>query len=268
MNSILRGSEKEDKRKKYRRTFDCLQRYRTFLFVILNDRRTTYEMCPHVELNDRAALLFKAGKLEEAVVLLKESIRLRPNNSTSNGNLGETLFWLGRYEDSAAAFERAAALEPTNSLYHNAIGAVYAKLGRYADGIAAIERAIAIDRVGGYYHNLATLLVETGEAKRALPMFEKAVALEPTAPSFRNSLARVCLRLSKNVQAIAELEKSLEFDQNQANVRIGLARIYLKQGNREKALVHYQRLKESGSPLATELFAALSKDIVVRVPEQ
>ena len=221
-----------------------------------------------VELNDRAAVVFKEGKLEEAVGLLQESIRLQPKNSTSHGNLGEVFYWLGRYAESAAAFERAASLEPTKSLYHNALGVAYGKLGRPAEGIAAVEKAIAIDQVGVYYQNVGSLFLQSGDSKRALPYMEKAVALEPSDADLRYALGYGYARLSKNSQAIAELEKAVELDANHADARTVLAHLFIKEGDREKALEQYRWLESNKSPAAAELFAAISKGSVVRVPEK
>jgi tetratricopeptide (TPR) repeat protein len=60
-----------------------------------------------------AALLFAAGRLDEAVTALRAAVLLRPDYGEAHGALGVALNALGRHAEAVAALEEAVRLDPT-----------------------------------------------------------------------------------------------------------------------------------------------------------
>lgn len=221
-----------------------------------------------LQMNERAAVHFKAGQFEEAAVCLQEAIRLQPSYSTAYGNLGETLYRLGRLEEALAAFGRATFLEPANSLYHNNVGVILGELGRTADAIVAFERALKIDQVAPYYYNMGVMFVRMGDTEHGLPYLEKAAMIEPSNASLRLELGYAYVRLSKYARAISELKATVRLDPTNADARFVLAKLYLKQNMRQQAISEYTWLERAGSPLAEKIYAELLRGRVIRAPRK
>jgi len=64
--------------------------------------------------NNLAASLGQQGKLEEAVGVLRDAIRLAPTDSKAHANLGYTLELMGDARGALESYRKVQAMDPSN----------------------------------------------------------------------------------------------------------------------------------------------------------
>ena len=74
--------------------------------------------------------LIEAGKLDEALVAFKESLRLRPDDVQTNLSFGITKAKTKSYKEAFEAFKRAARLKPDSAEAHFRLGMTSQVLGK------------------------------------------------------------------------------------------------------------------------------------------
>lgn len=158
-------------------------------------------------------LAFKLGYMEEAAALHRRAIAAKPDIAEFHFNLGSTLGQLGRLEDAAAAYRKALALRSDfTPAYHN-LGNTLRALGCLPEAVESYRRELACrptaegerdlgialhdlqqldEAIAAYrrcltlpghridvYSNLANALMERGDARGALEVCERYLAVEP-----------------------------------------------------------------------------------------
>jgi len=139
-----------------------------------------------------SGLLFKSGKLREAVELLLEYIRRTP------------------YIDD----------------YYLSLGGILLRAGRKSYLLKTVEKLLAEnENVPPAYFYSASLLEQAGYRDRAVDLMEMAVNMDPTNPVYRRELGRLYDMSGKRKKAVEELRKSLELDPYQPQVKMALRRL-------------------------------------------
>jgi len=130
---------------------------------------------------DAAIELANQGSHEAAIQKYDEAIQVNPRVSVGYMNRGLVLFKLKRQHDALQDLNRTIELQPTLAIAYNNRGAILRSMGEQdaaaQDYLRAIELAgdAAVDAHG----NLATYYFETKQYQRAVPYYEKAIALQP-----------------------------------------------------------------------------------------
>jgi len=133
-----------------------------------------------------AALI--AGTREEADrarELLRRAIELNPSHAMALKWYGTLLSALGNIDEGVAYLERAAGVDPLSAIIQSNLGDALQAQGRFDDAARRYRRAIEIDPLmPGPYQDLAGLAADaTGDFVTAVPLTEKAKALDPGNPS-------------------------------------------------------------------------------------
>jgi Flp pilus assembly protein TadD len=136
------------------------------------------------------ASLVAAKRHEEAMVHLREAIRLAPDYDHAHNNLGVALGALGRPDEAEAAYRRALTLSPRYFEARFNLANAYAEAGRTPEAVAAYREALAVkpDAAAAHY-NLARSLAALGRTGESLQHYREALRLDPEAPDVLNNLA-------------------------------------------------------------------------------
>lgn len=117
---------------------------------------------PEAEADFRAALELSPGQpsvlnylgysmvemginLDEALGMIEEAAKARPDNGAIIDSLGWVLYKLGRYEEAVATMERAVVLEPVDPVVTDHLGDVYWMVGREDEARFQWHRALSFD---------------------------------------------------------------------------------------------------------------------------
>jgi tetratricopeptide (TPR) repeat protein len=89
--------------------------------------------------------LDRGEHIEEAVEMIREAVRQRPNDGYIVDSLGWGYYLLGRYEEAVIELERAVELRPQDWTINDHLGDAYWRVGRRTEARFQWERALSLD---------------------------------------------------------------------------------------------------------------------------
>jgi tetratricopeptide (TPR) repeat protein len=153
-------------------------------------------------LSNRGAAYLQEGQAEKALPLLRRAHELLPDDVAVAINLAGALILQGRHDDAIPILERALAHEPENEMLWTNLGAAYlgnpilATDEQQQAAIVAFERAIEINPLAPSVHyNLGLIHRDRGETEQAIHRFRQAVQANPHDRDARRALQRLIERL-------------------------------------------------------------------------
>lgn len=142
----------------------------------------------------------------EAVPVLRQALKMRPEFSEAHLNLAEAFEGLGRTTDSEAEFRAGVESSPLDYVAHNRFAAFYRKQGRaeksrrqYLESFAAQPNAVALDGLGD-------IAIEKGETASAETYLRQAVDLDPYDRDAHYELVRIYAETGRTADALREFE--------------------------------------------------------------
>jgi tetratricopeptide (TPR) repeat protein len=212
-----------------------------------------------------ATLLMETGQVNEAVELIKKRItsgkielpieRLgspsniapRLDDDFSNYIFISQLFNdAGRGADAAAAAEQAygvAGSEERKQIASLMIATSKQTSGQYAEAETILRSILqSSPRNPIALNNLGYFFVERGEnLQEALDLIQRAIAIDPTNPSYLDSLGWAYFKLGRTDEAIRQLEEAARLDDTSATIHEHLGDAYRQKGKLEQARTAWQR---------------------------
>ncbi len=223
-----------------------------------------------------ATILTDLGKIEEAVALIKPLIGKKlsvGNDSGANRQNGDGIISLSSpmaddfsnyifisslYTQAKRHTEAVAAI---NQAYSSAQGSERKEIAQL---MLATAKQTAGDLQGAEttlreilkqspqnpiaLNNLGYFLTERGEKlNEALNLIEQAVEINPTNPSYLDSLGWAYFKLGKFIEAEKYLKNALRFDNSSSTIHEHLGDVYQKQGKVDLAKTAWQKALEFAS---------------------
>jgi protein O-GlcNAc transferase len=183
------------------------------------------------------------GRPAEAVRLLSESVRIRPQAADAHVNLARVLAMLDRHEEALASLDRALALDASHVLALTNRGATLKALGRLHEAVATYDRALSIkpDYADALYNrgNALNLLQDYDDA---LASFDKALRIRPNHVGTWIGRATALRRLCRWDEAVAALDRALAQEPNSVLAHFNRANILSDSRRYEEAVVAYERV--------------------------
>ncbi len=87
----------------------------------------------------------KAGRLQEAINLLRTGIKAHPDLLSARVALGKALLSKGQTEDAKREFEQVVTANPDNLMAHKKLAGIYAKEGDKRKALASCEVILAVN---------------------------------------------------------------------------------------------------------------------------
>jgi tetratricopeptide (TPR) repeat protein len=147
---------------------------------------------------DRAYKLHMDGKLENAILAYRASIRIFPS-ARAYSRLAEVYSLQGKFNLAIELCKKAIELEPQlGSLYHD-IGSYLVSIEMDEEAISWFERAIQINSPNSNcysYYNLGKIYEKEGDWMNALRNFNKAVAIDGTYEPAQNAIIKLSTLLN------------------------------------------------------------------------
>jgi len=146
---------------------------------------------------------------EPATALYQQVISLKPNMANVNERLAETLIQLGRYDEALPVLEAIIAANPLDIRAYDLIARIHTEQESFEKATAAIEQAIIIDKSNPYrYQQLASLLLYSGEANRAVDRLVEARRIFPQVPLFTQLHAKALSMTGAHDESLAMFERA------------------------------------------------------------
>ena len=174
--------------------------------------------------------------------LIEEAIAMCPENPMGYSSLGWVYhhdYLLGNtksppetLEKSMELAQKALAMDDSLSGAHSLLGLLYASKGEYDKAIAEGERALALNPGGAYIlGNYAASLNIAGRSEEAIPLFQKAIRLNPFGPSYLYRDFGDALRsVGRYEEAVSAFKKAIQIAPDNFTAHLGLAYTYSLMG--------------------------------------
>jgi tetratricopeptide (TPR) repeat protein len=140
--------------------------------------------------NNLGNALLRQGRVEEAVLELRESVRINPDYPKAFNDLGTALFQEGLKDEAMVQYREALRRDPRNANAYNNLGDALASEGRIDDAITDYREALSLDPTLLLAHNnLGNALFQQGHLAEGIVECRTALSLDPASVDAQNSLA-------------------------------------------------------------------------------
>ncbi|HKZ50711.1 MAG TPA: tetratricopeptide repeat protein, partial [Dehalococcoidia bacterium] len=183
------------------------------------------------------------GFVEEAMEELEEAHRLKSDRTDIITLFGKALESGGRYQEALDVYQKASALNPQEATYQRNIGVVLARLGRGQDAQDALQKSLQLFHANyaDAHYELGKVVMQQGQAERALDSYRKAVELAPHQALYRFELAQAYKKLGQHSEAMEQIRLAVSLDEGFAQGFHELGLLYSLQGWHEEAVAEHQR---------------------------
>jgi len=124
-----------------------------------------------------ARLLEQQGRSEDAIRLYRRAVETNPKEAgPAFNNLGLCLSRAGRNDEAIAAMSESVRLDPKNPLYRNNIAVLLVEREHYRDAYAHLR---AVHQQAAAYYNMGYLLAKHGRNPEAMQHFSWALRADP-----------------------------------------------------------------------------------------
>jgi|GEM_PF-981914 methyltransferase, FkbM family len=155
-------------------------------------------------LNQLAELYLVQGKLEDAIAVCEQVLKIKPQFAPAYKTLGNVLQAQGKLDEAKSWYIRALEIQPDFAQALANLGTIHAQQQQWQVAIACYQKAIAIQpNFAGVYRNLAKVFSQIGKPDEAVECCYAAAISEPktTAEEYFN-LGNTLLQQGKQERAI------------------------------------------------------------------
>jgi FkbM family methyltransferase len=131
----------------------------------------------------RLSACFGAGDLTAAEEMARQLIAENRQDEEALHLLAQIVFRQGKSQESIELMKAVLEINPTRSSYNNDYGVMLASQGRWDEAAAAYGMAAVLDRKNiDAQYNLALALLRTGQKERARIELDRVLAMRPDLP--------------------------------------------------------------------------------------
>ncbi len=146
--------------------------------------------------------------------------------------------------EKAIELAQKAVAQDDHGSVRATLATLYAYKGEYDKALAEGERAMALDPSGAEVHaSYGSILNRAGRPEEAIPMFQRALRLNPFPPaSYYSSFGSALLNTRRFEEAVSAFKKALQLSPDSIWAHYGLAYTYIYAGRPEEAIPFYQKV--------------------------
>ncbi|XP_039563784.1 protein O-mannosyl-transferase TMTC1 isoform X3 [Passer montanus] len=204
-----------------------------------------------------ASLLAEQERLKEAEEVYKAGIENCPESSDLHNNYGVFLVDTGSPERAMSHYRQAILLSPAHHVAMVNLGRLHRSLGQNKEAEVWYKRALKVSRKAEILSPLGALYYNTGRYEEALQVYREAAALQPSSKDIRLALAQVLAMMGRTKEAEKMTNHILNEDVECLECYRLLSAIYSKQELYAKALEAIEKalqLKPKDPKVISELF--------------
>ncbi|NXP18128.1 TMTC1 protein, partial [Scytalopus superciliaris] len=204
-----------------------------------------------------ASLLAEQERLKEAEEVYKAGIENCPESSDLHNNYGVFLVDSGSPERAMSHYRQAIRLSPAHHVAMVNLGRLHRSLGQNKEAEVWYKRALRVSRKAEILSPLGALYYNTGRYEEALQVYREAASLQPSNKDIRLALAQVLAMMGRTKEAEKMTNHILSEDVECLECYRLLSAIYSKQEHYAKALEAIEKalqLKPKDPKVISELF--------------
>ncbi|EHH20609.1 Transmembrane and TPR repeat-containing protein 1 [Macaca mulatta] len=204
-----------------------------------------------------ASLLAEQERFKEAEEIYQAGIKNCPDSSDLHNNYGVFLVDTGLPEKAVAHYQQAIKLSPSHHVAMVNLGRLYRSLGENSMAEEWYKRALQVAHKAEILSPLGALYYNTGRYEEALQIYQEAAALQPSQRELRLALAQVLAVMGQTKEAEKMTNHIVSEETGCLECYRLLSAIYSKQENHDKALDVIEKalqLKPKDPKVISELF--------------
>jgi tetratricopeptide (TPR) repeat protein len=156
----------------------------------------------------------QAGRLQQAESVYRQVLATDPKNADAMHLLGVLAHQCGHHQAAVDLMSKAIDIQPTAAAFTN-MGEALRMLGRLEQAIPVVQKAIALNpNSAEALGNLGLIYSELGKLDEAQEHYHRALAINPKLPQTLNNLGNLLLKLKKTDEALASYDRALAIDPN------------------------------------------------------
>ena len=191
----------------------------------------------HMAYNNKGADLIDLGNYAEAIRMLDEAIKLKPDFADAWYNKGLGLSKLFRNEDAIQAYDEAIKRRPDYSDAWYNKGISLGDLERHEEAIQAYEEAIKFKPdYTDAWNNKGLGLAKLGRYKEAIQAYDEAIKLSPDNADAWNNKGVSFSDLDRDEEAIQAYKEAIKLRPDYADAWYNMACSFSLQNNKDKML--------------------------------
>jgi serine/threonine-protein kinase len=144
--------------------------------LLLADQALRIDPLNVFALNDRATILLRMRRFDEAKRCIDEAMRAYPNERMFIDQLGILHFKQGNYRAAEQAFRRSIQVEPDAVFAYANLNAALLRQDRTNEALQVLQQGLQIRPSSQLYTNMGTVLFSRGDYLGAVQAFESAVS--------------------------------------------------------------------------------------------
>lgn len=189
-------------------------------------RRAT-ELAPKVAAGwlNYGTCLIRLGRDAEAAQAFEKGLEVAPNDPMLAVNLGQAYLGTGRLAEAENCFQEVLKRQPDFAAALHGLAEVRRIADRQEEAIPLYERALALEPTGGWHAGLAQSLWELGEVDRAIDVLRSAIETNPQKADQQVLLAGMLATAGDLEGAADACREALRREPNHASGLIELARV-------------------------------------------
>ncbi len=218
--------------------------------------------------------LLRSEIYDEAINILNEAIKIKPDIQLANHALGSALFMTEDYQGALSAFNREIELNPMYPDAYCDKGYALNEIGNYQEAFLAGSKAIQLEQdYADAYNCMSVALNHLHDLRQAYNFANKAIALDPSRANYFYNLASIQKDLGESENSIQLYHQAISLKSNYSEALFNLSIIYLSRQNFEQGWNFYEsRFDVAGVKYkrARDLFDIKSfdqKNILLRVEQ-
>ena len=209
-------------------------------------------------------ILSSAGRDEEAVTALEETLRVLPDSALAHWWLALSLERLNRFADARREFSQAASGAVAGE------GQLHAAVGRSASAAADVPGAIqsfiravnANPNDTALHKHLAGSLAQEDRAGEALAEFMAALLINSGDAEAYTGIGQIHLNAGRDADAVDALRRATEIAPASHDARYALANALVRLGRTEEAAEHFVRVEQAQRQMLADRRRGLTHDVL------
>ncbi len=172
-------------------------------------------------------VLTELSAYKEAEIIYRKVIEMKPDYAEAHLNLGVVLKYQGKNDEAANCYRRAIEIKPDFAESYNNLAIVLQDAGNITEAEACFRRAIELKpNYAESYNNMGNLLNDIGKIEEAKELYIKALSIKPDFVACHRNLAQI-KTFTKNdpqLETLNYLYESHKNDSDKIEVCFALAK--------------------------------------------
>jgi len=191
---------------------------------------------------NKSTELLLMNKNQEAILLLKDTLKTCPDFSVAQYTLGYYYFSVKDYDNAETSLKNSLLIDPKFPYALKLLSQVYFKKGNFEKELSYARDAFTLNNNDASVCNdLGLALMHLERYAEAITYLKKAVSLDPDNTDYIYSLGSVYRDNKMFNQSISEYNKLNVLKKDYPNLHNDLADIYDNLGNHAQSVLEYQK---------------------------